>query len=41
MVTYGDPAPSDSRLATDAISTIYSAYVLAERKGSEVAVRTF
>jgi len=35
------PVESDSRLAADSISTIYSAYVSAERKGSEVAVRTF
>jgi len=40
-VAYGDPLESDSRLAADSISTIYSAYVSAERKGSEVAVRTF
>ncbi len=40
-VAYGDPAESDSRLAADAISTIYSAYVSAERSGSAVPVRTF
>jgi predicted dehydrogenase len=36
-----EPVESDSRLAADSISTIYSAYVSAERKGAEVAVRTF
>ena len=40
-VAYGDPVESDSGLAADAISTIYSAYVSAERKGAEVAVRAF
>jgi predicted dehydrogenase len=38
---YGDPVQSDSRLAANAISTIYSAYVSAERAGAEVAVKTF
>ncbi len=38
---YGDPVESDSRLAADSISTIYSAYVSAEQKGAEVEVRTF
>lgn len=37
----GRPVESDSRLAANAISTIYSAYVSAERAGAEVAVRTF
>jgi len=37
----GDPVESDSLLAAAAISTIYSAYVSAERAGAEVAVRTF
>jgi predicted dehydrogenase len=40
-VAHGDPVESDSRLAADSISTIYSAYVSAERKGAEIAVRTF
>jgi predicted dehydrogenase len=40
-VAYGETVESDSSLAADAISTIYSAYVSAERKGIEVAVRTF
>lgn len=38
---YGEPVESDSRLAADAISTIYSAYVSAERGGAAVDVRTF
>jgi len=40
-IAYGDPIESDSRLAADCISTIYSAYVSAERKGAEVAVKAF
>jgi len=40
-VAYGDPIESDSRLAANAISTIYSAYVSAERSGAAVPVRTF
>jgi predicted dehydrogenase len=40
-VAYGAPLESDSRLAADCISTIYSAYVSAERKGAEVAIRAF
>jgi predicted dehydrogenase len=40
-VAYGEPVESDSRLAADCISTIYSAYVSAERKGAEVAVRVW
>ena len=40
-VAYGDAVESDSGLAADAISTIYSAYVSAEGKGAEVAVRAF
>ena len=40
-VAYGDPVESDSRLAADTISTIYSAYVSAERAGAEVPIRTF
>lgn len=37
----GDVVESDSRLAADSISTIYSAYVSAERGGTETPVRTF
>jgi len=40
-VACGDPVESDSLLAANAISTIYSAYVSAERSGAEVAVKTF
>ena len=35
----GTPPESDSRLAADCISTVYSAYLSAERKGAEVVVR--
>ena len=37
----GDPVQTDSRLAADTISTIYSAYVSAERQGAAVPVQTF
>ena len=40
-IAYGDPIESDSRLAADCISTIYSAYVSAEKAGAEVAVKAF
>ena len=40
-IAYGDPLESDSSLAADVISTIYSAYVSAEKKGAEVIVQTF
>jgi hypothetical protein len=40
-VAFGEPVESDSHLAADAISTIYSAYVSAERGGAEVPVQTF
>jgi predicted dehydrogenase len=40
-VACGGPIESDSGLAANAISTIYSAYVSAERGGAEVAVKTF
>lgn len=40
-IAYGEPAESDSLLAADAISTIYSAYVSAQRRGAAVAVRTY
>ncbi len=38
-VAYGEPPESDSLLAADAISTIYSAYLSAERQGAAVEVR--
>ncbi len=38
-VAYGEPVESDSGLAADCISTTYSAYVSAERKGAEVPVQ--
>jgi predicted dehydrogenase len=37
----GEPPESDGRLAADCISTVYSAYFSAERKGAEVAVRAY
>ncbi len=37
-VAYGDGIESGSELAADCIGTIYSAYVSAERKGTEVAI---
>jgi len=40
-VAFGEPVESDSHLAADAISTIYSAYVSAERGGAEVPVQAF
>lgn len=40
-IAYGEPLESDSMIAADAISTIYSAYVSAEKKGAEVPVKTF
>jgi len=40
-VVYGAPVESDSRLAADAISTIYSAYVSAEQGGAEIPIKTF
>ncbi|HUT58672.1 MAG TPA: Gfo/Idh/MocA family oxidoreductase [Phycisphaerae bacterium] len=38
---YGEPVETDSRLAADTISTIYSAYVSAERAGAAAEVQTF
>ncbi|UCF96259.1 MAG: Gfo/Idh/MocA family oxidoreductase [Spirochaetaceae bacterium] len=38
---YGDPLESDSTLAADTISTIYSAYLSAERDGRKVEIRTY
>ena len=40
-IAYDDPIESDSKLAADCISTIYSAYVSAEQKGAEVDVKLF
>jgi predicted dehydrogenase len=40
-VTLGEEPESTGRLAADAISAIYSAYVSAERQGAEVPVKTF
>jgi hypothetical protein len=40
-IAYGEPLESTSNLAADCISTIYSAYVSAERAGAEVAIKTF
>jgi len=39
-IAYGEPLESDSRLAADAIATIYSAYLSADRQGAAVAVPT-
>jgi hypothetical protein len=38
-IATGTRPESDSRLAADCISTVYSAYLSAERKGAEVPVR--
>jgi hypothetical protein len=35
---YGDPIESNSSLAADVITTVYAAYVSAERKGAEVSI---
>jgi predicted dehydrogenase len=40
-IAYGEPLESDIHLAADAISTIYSAYVSADRKGAAVDVKTY
>jgi len=40
-VAYGEPVDSNSHLASDCISTIYSAYVSAEKTGAEVLVKIF
>ncbi len=37
-IAYGEPVESNSNLAADCISTIYSAYVSAEKAGAEVPV---
>ncbi len=39
-IAYNEPLESDSSLAADAILTIYSAYVSAEKMGAEVPVKT-
>jgi len=38
---YGDPLESDSALGADVISTVYSAYVSAERRGTETEIKTY
>lgn len=38
-IAYGEPVESSSNLAADCISTIYSAYVSAEKKGVEVPIK--
>ena len=40
-IAYGEPLETDSRIAADCISTIYSAYVSAEKAGAEVPIKTF
>ena len=40
-IAYGEPLESDIHLAADAISTIYSAYVSADRQGAAVDVKTY
>ncbi len=40
-VAYGEPVESDGTLAADCISTIYSAYVSAEKAGAEVPIKVF
>lgn len=40
-IAYGDPLETNSSLAADAVSTIYSAYVSAEKLGAEVPVKMF
>lgn len=40
-IAYDEPLESDSILAADTVSTIYSAYVSAEKKGAEVTIKTF
>jgi predicted dehydrogenase len=40
-IAYGDKLESNSNLAADCISTIYSAYVSAEYAGAEVPIKTF
>ena len=40
-VAYDEPIESNSLLAADCISTIYSAYVSAEKAGCEVPIKIF
>jgi len=40
-VATGSPPESDSRLAADCISTVYSAYLSAARKGAEVPIKAY
>ena len=40
-IAYGEPLESDSLLAADAISTIYSAYLSADLRGMAVDVKTY
>jgi predicted dehydrogenase len=40
-IAYGEQPESDSSLAADSISTIYSAYLSSQRNGEAVSVRTF
>ncbi len=40
-IAYGDNVESTSNLAADCISTIYSAYISAEKTGTEVPIQTF
>ncbi|SKB64342.1 hypothetical protein SAMN05660903_01803 [Salegentibacter salinarum] len=40
-LVFGEAIESDSSLAANVISTIYSAYVSAEKKGIEVAIQNF
>jgi len=40
-IAYGEPLESDSRLGADAISTIYSAYLSADRGGAAVEIKTY
>jgi predicted dehydrogenase len=40
-IAYGEPLESNSNLAADCISTIYSAYVSAEKTGEEIPIKTF
>ena len=40
-IAYGEPPESDLLLAADSISTIYSAYLSAQRQGAAVGVKTY
>ena len=40
-IAYSDTLESNSNIAADCISTIYSAYVSAEKAGAEVPIKTF